>query len=231
MLSTNTALELTHVTRSYPSSADAQICAVKDLSLTVNNGEFVALVGPSGCGKSTLLHLIGGLEPASSGTVVVNGRELNTLSESELNYFRRNQIGVVFQFFNLLPTLTVLENVMLRLELAGISQNEAKLSAAAILDEVGLSHRLNSFPATLSGGEKQRTAIARALVTRPGLLLADEPTGSLDSASGQQVFELLKQLNAEKGITILLASHAPEVAEYASRIVKLRDGRLDNPPK
>lgn len=222
------AFELKSVSRTYTLAGQNVINAVTDFSLKGEIGEFIAFMGPSGCGKSTLLHLLGALDRPTSGEVWVFDNNLASLTERALDDFRRTQVGIVFQFFNLLPTLTVLENVTFRLELGGIPKHEAKERASLILEEVGLSHRTSSFPGMLSGGELQRTAIARALITDPKLLLADEPTGSLDSASGRQVFELLKDINRKRGITIILASHALEVTEYATRIVRIRDGRLES---
>lgn len=207
-------------------TGDAEVTAVAGVSLTLAPGDFVALVGPSGCGKSTLLHLCGAMDRPTSGRVRLEGVALETLSDDALTRLRRTRVGVVFQFFNLLPTLTVLENVALPVLLAGTRPEEADRAARAWLDRVGLGARLRHYPRQLSGGELQRTALARALVHRPALLIADEPTGSLDSENGRHVIDLLRALNRETGVTMLLATHAPEVAAAAGRIVRMRDGTI-----
>ncbi|MBI3245873.1 MAG: ABC transporter ATP-binding protein [Deltaproteobacteria bacterium] len=203
------------------------VAALKDVSLEVEAGGFVALMGPSGCGKSTLLHLIGGMDRPTRGRITCTGVRLDALNESERARFRRQSVGFVFQFFNLLPTLTVLENVALPLMLDGMSTGPARARALGLLERVGLQARGTHFPAELSGGEMQRTAVARALAAQPPLVLADEPTGSLDSANGAQVMQLLVELNRELGVTILLATHAEEAARYATRTIRLRDGVID----
>jgi putative ABC transport system ATP-binding protein len=203
------------------------IAALRGVSLDVARGDFVALMGPSGCGKSTLLHLMGGMDRPTRGRVVCNGVVLESLSETALAQFRRRHVGFVFQFFNLLPTLTVMENVALPLMLDGVDERQARVRAKAMIERVGLAERETHFPAELSGGEMQRTAVARAVVYQPELVLADEPTGSLDSANGEQVMRLLTDLNRELNVTILLATHSEEAARYAKRIVRLRDGLLE----
>ncbi|MGX2039929.1 ABC transporter ATP-binding protein [Methylocaldum sp. MU1018] len=192
----------------------------------IGEGRFVALLGRSGSGKSTLLNLIAGLDSADAGSIVVGNVELNRLREPERTLFRRRHIGFVHQFFNLLPTLTVLENVALPAELNGLSAGESRSRAAALLDEVGLGDRPDSYPDSLSGGEQQRVALARALVHDPLLILADEPTGNLDSATGRHILALLDRAAGRRGKTLLVATHSPEVAERADTVWELRDGRL-----
>jgi putative ABC transport system ATP-binding protein len=216
-----------NVRRTY-TSGDTQVHAVAGVTLEVAAGDFVALVGPSGCGKSTLLHLCGAMDRPSSGVVRLESTALADLGDDELTRIRRERVGFVFQFFNLLPTLTLLENAELPLLLAGQRPAVAAAAARALLLRVGLAERLGHYPAQLSGGELQRGAIARALVHRPALLVADEPTGNLDSENGRRVVELLRELNTETGITMLLATHAPDVAAAAHRIVRMRDGRIES---
>jgi putative ABC transport system ATP-binding protein len=220
-------LVVDNVRRTY-TTGDTEVHAVAGVSLEVVQGEFVALVGPSGCGKSTLLHLCGAMDRPSSGVVRLESQALATLGDDELTRIRRERVGFVFQFFNLLPTLTLLENVELPLLLGGQRAAGAEPAARALLQRVGLAGRLAHYPAQLSGGELQRGAIARALVHRPALLVADEPTGNLDSENGRRVVQLLGELNAETGITMLLATHAPDVAAAAHRIVRMRDGRIES---
>ncbi|WP_348758458.1 ABC transporter ATP-binding protein [Candidatus Methylocalor cossyra] len=195
----------------------------------IGRGEFVALFGQSGSGKSTLLNLIAGLDLARSGTVMIEGHDLAGLDEHRRTLFRRRHIGFVYQFFHLIPTLTVEENVALPAELNGYSAALTRERCRTLLDEVGLAHRAASFPDTLSGGEQQRVALARALVHDPALILADEPTGNLDRSTGAQVLDLLDRAVRKRGKTLLVATHSPEVAERADRIWRLRDGRLEAP--
>jgi putative ABC transport system ATP-binding protein len=184
-------------------------------------------MGPSGSGKSTLMHILAGLDRPTSGRVAVEDREITTMGDRELTLLRRLHVGFVFQFFNLLPTLTLGDNIALPCLLGGMPAAEAEARAAGLAERVGIGHRLGHYPQQVSGGEAQRAAIARALVHRPALVIADEPTGNLDSANGATVLALLAELNRELGITVLLATHAEEVARTAHRIVHLRDGRLD----
>jgi putative ABC transport system ATP-binding protein len=218
-------LSVEHAHRTYRSGA-ATIRAVTDVSLSLDVGDFVALVGPSGCGKSTLLHLCGAMDRPTSGAISLDGTNLGTLGDDALTRVRRERVGFVFQFFNLLPTLTVAENVELPLLLAGTSASKATSAACVLLDRVGLGPRLRHYPAQLSGGEMQRTAVARALVHRPSLLVADEPTGNLDSDNGRAVLELLVELNREMNVTLLLATHAADVGAAAGRVVHMRDGSI-----
>jgi len=222
----------TGLTKTY-STGDVSVPALRGVDLAIALGEFVALMGPSGCGKSTLLHLFGAMDRPSAGEMVFEGRPLAGLDDDALTRVRRERIGFVFQFFNLLPTLTVAENIALPLLLAGQPAAEASRVARALGDRVGLAARLGHYPQQLSGGEMQRTAIARAVVHRPALLVADEPTGNLDSVNGERVLDLLARLSAETGVGILLATHAPEVAARADRVVHLHDGlvvRIDARP-
>jgi putative ABC transport system ATP-binding protein len=203
------------------------VTALRGVNLQVKAGEFVALMGPSGCGKSTLLHLIGGMDRPTHGHITCGGVSLATLHDAALAHFRRRRVGFVFQFFNLLPTLTVVENVALPLLLDGVEEGRAQEQAKRLLARVGLQERVAHFPAALSGGELQRAAVARAVISQPELVLADEPTGSLDSMSGKQVMQLLAELNRELHVTIILATHAEEAAGYAKRLVRLRDGLIE----
>jgi putative ABC transport system ATP-binding protein len=201
--------------------------ALAGVSFSLAPGDFVALLGPSGCGKSTLLNLLGALDRPTAGRVLVDGRDLSLLSDTGRDLYRRRTAATVFQFFNLLPTMTALENVALPLLLDGVPLAEADARAGAALSEVGLPEKTGSFPWQLSGGQMQRVAVARALVARPSLLLADEPTGNLDSRSGARVLDLVSDLVAARGVTIVLATHSTEAAARASRVLRLRDGRLE----
>jgi putative ABC transport system ATP-binding protein len=216
-----------HVGKTYV-AGESRVPALTDVSLRIGAGEFVAIVGPSGCGKSTFLHLCGAMDRPSSGRVTLDGQRLDTLSEEELTRLRRTRIGFVFQFFNLLPTLTLAENIALPLLLAGSPSEEALRRAGTLAERVGVSHRLDHQPQQLSGGELQRAAIARALVHAPVLVVADEPTGNLDSANGSNILELLRTMNRESGVTLLLATHAAEIAGAADRVVSLRDGLVES---
>ncbi|WP_405020551.1 ABC transporter ATP-binding protein [Kitasatospora sp. NBC_00070] len=200
--------------------------ALDGVSLEIRAGEAVAVMGPSGCGKSTLLNLVAGLDRPSAGSVRVNGQDLGGLNESGLALFRRRGIGMIFQFFNLLDDLPALDNVALAAQLTGTPARQARHRALELLDELGVADRRNTYPAALSGGERQRVAVARALMNRPALLLADEPTGALDSRSGEQVMDLLIDLN-QIGQTLLIVTHDPKLAERcAGRLVEFGDGRV-----
>jgi putative ABC transport system ATP-binding protein len=207
-------------------NGDARVRALDGVSFAVEQGAFVALMGPSGCGKSTLLHLCGAMDRPTGGEIRLQDRDLASLNDDELTRVRREQVGFVFQFFNLLPTLTLGDNIALPCRLAGLAPRDADRRARAIADRVGIAHRLEHYPQQVSGGEAQRAAIARALVHRPALIVADEPTGNLDSDNGARVLELLAELNRELGVTILLATHAPDVAAAATRVLRMRDGRI-----
>lgn len=206
---------------------EAPVTAVRGVSLTLASGEFVALMGPSGCGKSTLLHLCGAMERPTAGRLEIEGRDLSQLNDDQLTRLRRERLGFVFQFFNLLPTLTVTENIALPLQLAGAAARASEIRAQALADRVGLGQRLRHYPQQLSGGEMQRAAIARAILHQPALLIADEPTGNLDSENGARVLALLDELNREMGVTILLATHSAEIAAAAQRVVHMRDGLIE----
>lgn len=195
------------------------------ITLDVTAGETLGLIGPSGSGKSSLLMVMGGLEQASGGRVQALGQDLTAMDEDALARFRRDNMGVVFQSFHLIPTMTALENVATPLELAG--QKDAFERARAELEAVGLGHRADHFPAQMSGGEQQRVALARALVTRPRILLADEPTGNLDATNGAAIMDLLFDLRDRYGATLIMVTHAPELAARCDRVIRLRDGRLD----
>lgn len=200
--------------------------ALSGVDLSVAAGEAVALMGASGSGKSTLLHLLGGLDSPSSGEIEVGGRAFSRMSDTELSQFRRERIGFVFQFFHLLPTLSVIENVMLPGRLDGRPSAAIQERASKLLDRVGLAQRSNDSPDVLSGGEQQRVALARALINSPVLILADEPTGNLDSASSGVVLKLLGELVRENAVTMVMATHSEEAAKIASRGVRLKDGKI-----
>jgi putative ABC transport system ATP-binding protein len=222
-------IRLVNVCKQYNGVA-GRVAALTGVSLSIPRGSFVALMGPSGCGKSTLLNLIGGVDLPSSGEVWVDGQELARLPDGPLSAFRRDRVGIVYQFYNLLPTLAAWENVALPALLAGRPAAAARERAEACLARVSLSHRVGHWPHELSGGEMQRVAIARALVNEPALLLADEPTGNLESASGREILGLLQRLNQERGTTILLATHSDEAAQHAHRIIRMRDGVIGAEP-
>jgi putative ABC transport system ATP-binding protein len=220
-------LQALDIRKSYHRGHQA-VDALKGVSLSVERGQFVSIMGPSGSGKSTLMHIIGGLDRATSGQVLLDGQAIEMLSDDELSAFRRRRLGFIFQFFNLLPTLTAIENVALPLLLDGKSMKDIAPKATELLKQIGLSHRLDHRPDQLSGGEMQRVAIARALVTDPLLILADEPTGNLDTKTGTSVLELLAQMARERNHTILMVTHDPRAASFGHRLVTLRDGLLES---
>jgi len=216
-------VQLDHVTKTYDSGAAS---AVSDVSLTVAPGEAVAIMGPSGSGKSTLLNLIAGMDRPTTGEIRVGGERVDKLSETAVARFRRSQVGMIFQFFNLLDDMTVIDNVLLPAQLAGLPPAKARARAEELLAALRITQRKDAYPARLSGGERQRVAIARALVNRPAVLLADEPTGAVDSATGEEIAELLLDLNAS-GQTLILVTHNPELAaKYAHRVVSIEDGQV-----
>jgi predicted ABC-type transport system involved in lysophospholipase L1 biosynthesis ATPase subunit len=220
-------LELRGVTERYHQGAH-DVAALVDVDVDVDAGEFVAVVGPSGAGKSTLLHLAAGLDQPDAGTVRLDGRDLAALTAAERATLRRRDIGFVFQFFHLLPTLTVAENVELPLLLD--NRRDRNGTVTALLDRLGIAHRADHLPAQLSGGEMQRTAIGRALVTRPRLFLADEPTGNLDSTTGHHILDVLTEAVANVGAALVLVTHDQTVADRAQRVLHQRDGRLELAP-
>lgn len=207
-------------------SGETAVTALDHVNLSVNNGEFVAIMGPSGCGKSTLLHLLGGLDRPSSGRVLIEGISLGELNDNKLTELRRRKIGFVFQFFNLIPVLDATENAALPLTLDGDKPAEAKAKAREWLKRVGLENRLNNRPDQLSGGQQQRVAVARALVTDPALVLADEPTGNLDTRAADEIAGLLRQVSDEWERAVVMVTHDPRIAAYANRIVFLQDGKV-----
>ncbi|NJC16052.1 putative ABC transport system ATP-binding protein [Micromonospora profundi] len=217
------AIEAVDVSRTYQLDG-VSVEALRGVSLTVQPGDYVALVGPSGSGKSTLMHLLGGLDRPTGGRLVIGGRDVNALSPPEMATLRNETIGFVFQAFHLLPRTSAVENVALPLVYRGVSARQRRERAAAMLGRVGLGHRLDHRPNQMSGGEQQRVAIARALVTEPTVLLADEPTGNLDSVTGAAVLELLERLNAESGVALVMVTHDQEVAARAARRITMRDG-------
>ncbi len=217
-------IELTNVTRSY--GTNSTVRALKNINLHVGRAERVAVMGPSGSGKSTLLNLICGLDEPTTGSVKVDGVELSGLTDDARTRLRREKIGMIFQTFNLLSTLSALENVALPLRLQGLSKKDAEGTATSMLGHVGLTGRITHRPDELSGGERQRVAIARALIFRPPLLLGDEPTGNLDSATGDEVLTLLDELQQEYQSTLLMVTHNAEAANYCNRIITLHDGQI-----
>jgi putative ABC transport system ATP-binding protein len=218
-------LELRDVVKSYGSGAN-EVRALTDVTFSVQPGELVAVRGPSGCGKSSLLHLAGGLEEPTAGRVLVDGRDLHEMTAAERAELRRRDVGYVFQRLNLVPALTAIENVMLPLELDGVPARAARAQAVDALHGVGLDQHLDRYPDDFSGGQQQRIAIARAVVGTRRLLLADEPTGSLDTGTGEAVIELLAALPERHGTAIVLVTHEPRFASWADRVVSMRDGRI-----
>ena len=204
-----------------------EITALDGVSLDIARGEFAVIMGPSGSGKSTLLHLIGGLDRPSSGELLVDQRLVGQMADDQVTLFRRTKIGFIFQFFNLLPTLTALENVTLPFVLDGRSNQEAEQRARILLGKVELEHRKDHLPEEMSGGEIQRIAVARALAFDPPILLADEPTGNLDSKTGESILSLLRQINRDNGCTIVMVTHSQEAAGYGNRTIFFRDGKVE----
>ena len=219
-------IEFRNVTKLF-GSGETTVRAVDDLSFAIPPGAFWALMGPSGSGKSTVLHLIAGLTPPTGGSVLVEGRDVAKMSEAEAAALRRRRIGYILQTFNLMPFLTVGENVGMPLVLDGVNQREVDARVDEALGMVKISHRATHYPTHLSGGEQQRVAIARALIIRPAIVLADEPTGNLDRANGRTVMDLLQDVNEQLRVTVLLVTHDPVFAAYAQRILRFVDGRLE----
>lgn len=220
-------LEAINVYKSYR-RGDHVVTALSGVTVTVSAGERVAVMGPSGCGKSTLLHLCGAMDRPSSGEIHLDGQRLCTLDDDQLTRLRRRQVGFVFQSFNLLPTLTIAQNIGLPLLLSGSSEDEARTAAKELAERVGLTRRLDHLPQQLSGGEVQRAAIVRAVIHEPTVLIADEPTGNLDSDNGQRILELLLQLNEQSKTAIIVATHDETVARQLDKVVSLRDGQVLN---
>jgi putative ABC transport system ATP-binding protein len=218
-------IELVSVWRTF-AAGESEVRALQGVDLAIGRGEFVAIMGSSGSGKSTLLHLLGCLDRPTRGTYRLAGRDVGSLAADELAALRNHEIGFVFQSFNLIPRTSALENVELPLVYGGVSAGEQRARAREALREVGLGDREHHLPNQLSGGQQQRTAIARAIVGRPSLLLADEPTGNLDSATSLEIIALFQRLNRERGVTVILVTHEPDVAGYAARVVTVRDGRI-----
>jgi putative ABC transport system ATP-binding protein len=218
-------LKLHEVTKTY--AGKSEVNALAGINLTIEAGEMVAVMGPSGSGKSTLLNLLGGLDVPTSGSILVAGTDLAGKSEKERSLFRRSRVSYIFQAYHLMPTLKVCQNVALPLHLAGMAAGEIDRKVAQALKEVGLESRADHLPDELSGGERQRVAIARALVTDAPLLLADEPTGNLDTIRGEEILQLLKTINQEQGTTIVIVTHDQNAASACARLIKLRDGRME----
>jgi putative ABC transport system ATP-binding protein len=218
-------IEANDLTKIY-GSGETRVEALSHVSASVERGQIIAVMGPSGSGKSTLLSLLGGLERPTSGQVLLEGVDLASLNDTDRTVMRRRSLGFVFQAFNLISVLTAIENVALPLELDGVSSSLAKQRATAALEQVGLQHRKDHFPAMMSGGEQQRVAIARALVIEPALILADEPTGNLDSSSGKKILELLRSLVSDRGETIVMVTHDAEIGRQADRVIHMCDGKL-----
>ncbi len=217
-------VEVRKVTKRYEGKHAVE--ALRQISFRVGRGEMVATMGPSGSGKSTLLNILGGLDRPSEGSVLIDGADLTRLDDDALTRLRREKIGFVFQFFNLLPTLTALENVALPMHLAGVARRETAARAAALLATVGLSGRQDHLPDELSGGEQQRVAMARALALHPPLILADEPTGNLDSRNGHEILELFKRLQREFGTTVIMVTHDSRAASFCDRVLTMQDGMM-----
>ena len=216
-------IEIEHLIKVYR-RGKIEVIAIRDVSLKIEDGEMVMLVGPSGSGKTTFLHLLGGIDRPTAGKIVVNGENISLYNDKELTDYRRNKVGVVFQFFNLVPTLNALENVMLPMQFSGKVENK-KERAKELLKLVGMEHRENHYPDEMSGGEQQRVAIAVALALDPPIILADEPTGELDTGTGLSIIKLLKKLNDE-GKTVIIATHDLRLLDYATRVLKIEDGKI-----
>jgi putative ABC transport system ATP-binding protein len=224
----NNIIEVRNLKKSYSHGEGNLTHALRGASLSIKRGEFTSIMGPSGSGKSTMLHLMGGLDRPTSGSVLIDNQPIETLSDDELSLFRRRKLGFIFQFFNLLPTLTAIENVALPLLLDGQSLTKVSPRAEELLIFMGLKDRMHHRPDQLSGGQMQRVAIARALVTNPLLILADEPTGNLDSETGKAVLSMLQRLVREQGQTVVMVTHDPKAASYGDRLIHFRDGNIES---
>lgn len=225
-MTSNLAVRAVNLSRTFQ-VGETKVEALRGVSLEVPQGQFMALVGPSGSGKSTFLNLVGGLDRPTGGELWIDGVELGASKEKVLTKHRRQRVGFVFQSFNLLPRLTALENVALPLIFTGMAERDRLARARDLLAQVSLGDRIDHRPTQLSGGEQQRVAIARALVGRPAIILADEPTGNLDSATGREIMALLRALNRDQGVTMLVVTHDPDAAAFATRVIHMRDGRIE----
>ncbi len=219
-------IDLENVTKIYR-IGEIEVHALRGITMHVEQGEFVAIMGPSGSGKSTLMNIIGCLDTPTTGRYILAGEDVSRLSETELARVRNQRVGFVFQTFNLLPRTPALEQVELPLIYAGISGRERRQRAATLLEQVGLGERMHHLPTELSGGQQQRVAIARALATHPAILLADEPTGNLDTATGEEIMRLFHHLHEEQGLTIIMVTHEPSIAAHAQRVIHIRDGLIE----
>lgn len=222
----NIIVEAKNLKKSYKMSRSNIVRALQDINLKINKGEFVAIVGPSGGGKSTLMHILGLLDRADEGELRIGGENINKIKEGQANRFRSKKIGFIFQGFNLLPSLTALENVMLAGKYGGLNKTDRREQAIKLLEMVGLGDRINHKPNELSGGQQQRVAIARALINNPAIIFADEPTGELDSKNSLEIMELLKKFNKEHNQTFVIVTHNPEVAAQCQRKITLKDGKV-----
>ncbi len=226
-----TIIKIDNVWKKYDMGKASHLVVLKEINLDINKGEFVAIVGPSGSGKSTLVNIIGALDIPSWGSVNLNGRNISEMDESSLAHLRGKKIGFIFQQFNLLPTLNALQNVMLPMEVIDISESEAEKKATELLTALGLGERLHHKPNELSGGQRQRVAAARALANDPDVILADEPTGNLDSETGKFVMEFLEKMNKKEGKTVVLITHDIDLVDYAKRIIHILDGKIEKEVK
>lgn len=217
-------IQVTHISKIYRTEA-METVALNDISFSITKGEFVAIMGPSGSGKSTLMHILGALDTPTKGSYVLDGENVERLSDDELADIRNRKIGFIFQAFNLLPRTTVLQNVMLPMRYAGVPLEERKKIATKYIDMVGLAHRINHTSNQISGGQQQRVAIARALVMNPAILLADEPTGNIASAQAEEVMAIFQKINKE-GHTVVMITHEPDIAAHAKRVISMRDGKI-----
>ncbi|MHB0975595.1 MAG: ABC transporter ATP-binding protein [Candidatus Aquicultorales bacterium] len=217
-------VKIENLEKSYKLGKNNYVHALRGADLTIERGEFVAIMGPSGSGKSTLLHILGCLDEADGGRLLINEQDVTKLKNSELTRVRAQEIGFIFQGFNLIPTLTALENVMLAAEYAGVPARERAAKAKAMLEKVGLGDRLGHRPSEMSGGQQQRVAIARALINEPAMILADEPTGDLDSKTSAEIMAMMRELNQQTGQTFVIVTHDPEVGARCDRIIRVRDG-------
>lgn len=224
-------IKLNHVNKVFKLDNELEFQALKDIDISIDKGEYVAIIGPSGSGKSTMMNILGLLDRPSSGSYILDNQDTSHMKDNHLAELRNKKIGFVFQNFNLLPRTSSLDNVALPLIYAGIDENERKRKAKKALDSVGLSDKYNSKPNQLSGGQQQRVAIARALVTDPEIILADEPTGNLDSKSGVEVMKILEELHKKEGRTVILITHDTFVAEHAKKIIRVKDGEITNEGK